>query len=349
VETGADSTKPCIVCGGIALLRARAFGGFQEPMQFDVFHCTRCFAAFCDPLEVVEEIYDRIYEDPASIPGYDRYLRYEREVTREKSPLRYLADSEDIYWGIAQLLPAIEGASGSVRVLDVGCGLGYLTFALKSAGYEAVGVDLSDKAVATARQHFGGDYRSTTLHQLSESGEQFDAVVMAELIEHVVDPVSLVRDGLRVLSEGGRLIITTPNRSAYGPDVVWTGDRPPVHLWWLSEQSIRAIAQTFGCDVDFVDYSRFNEIHPAPMAGGWCKPSVGKPGLDAHGTASRITLRAQTLNTVVRAAVEASRAVGLAPLGRRLVFYLLGRNGDGWVTGPRRMTMAASLARRSSE
>jgi SAM-dependent methyltransferase len=342
----ADPTKRCGVCAGTALLRERGLSGFQQPAVFDVFQCLECNAAFCDPLEVVDGIYDRIYVDPALVRGYDRYPRYRREVLRERSPLRFLADSEDIYWGIERLLPAISEGSGRVRILDVGCGQGYLTFALRSAGYDAVGIDISDKAVATARDQFGGDYRSSTLRELAESGERFDAVVMAELVEHVVDPTGLVREGLEVLADEGRLIVTTPNRSAYGPDVVWTGDLPPIHLWWLSEESLRVIARTVECEIEFVDYSKFNETHLVPMSEGWCSPRVGETALDPRGTPRRRAARAEATARIVRGLVEAVHMVGLTTLARRVRNRVLRRRANGWATGPRRMTMAASLSRR---
>jgi SAM-dependent methyltransferase len=100
---------------------------------------------------------------------------------------------------------------------------------------------------------------------------------MVEVIEHLEEPVAVMENALRLLSPGGSIVLTTPNRSFFGYDEPWSTDLPPVHLWWFSEDSINAIAERVSCSVEFVDFTGYNALFPilyahrsplTPMLGG---------------------------------------------------------------------------------
>jgi len=100
----------------------------------------------------------------------------------------------------------------SVTVLDVGCGRGRCSAALSRAGYRVVGVDISERAVAEARaavpeaQFHVQDLGSP----LPFPDASFGAAFMTDVIEHVFDPPTVIREISRVLSPGGQLLISTP-------------------------------------------------------------------------------------------------------------------------------------------
>jgi len=85
---------------------------------------------------------------------------------------------------------------------------------------------------------------------------------MVEVIEHLEDPITTLESAARLLSPGGAIILTTPNRTYYGYDKPWSTDLPPVHLWWFSEDSIQVIAERIGCRAEFVDFSEYNAKYP---------------------------------------------------------------------------------------
>ena len=107
----------------------------------------------------------------------------------------------------------------SARVLDVGCGGGILSEAMAAAGANVTGIDLAPRVLEVARLHLleSGhtvDYREISAEALAEeSPGTFDAITCMEMLEHVPDPASIIAACARLLKPGGRLFVSTLNRT----------------------------------------------------------------------------------------------------------------------------------------
>lgn len=119
---------------------------------------------------------------------------------------------------IAQRFGRPVGALHGLRIADIGCGAGLMCEPLAARGAQVIGVDAAAKNVAAARLHAdaGGldiDYRigepDTTLHP----GEVFDVLLLLEVVEHVDDVRTFVRDAAAHLAPGGLLLASTINRT----------------------------------------------------------------------------------------------------------------------------------------
>ena len=105
------------------------------------------------------------------------------------------------------------------RVLDVGCGGGILAESIAQSGANACGIDLSEKALKVAELHaleVGANlqYRAISAEALAdEEPEQYDVVTCMEMLEHVPDPLSVVRACAKLCKPGGTLFFSTLNRS----------------------------------------------------------------------------------------------------------------------------------------
>lgn len=96
------------------------------------------------------------------------------------------------------------------RVLDVGAGSGELAKKMAALGYETAACDCM--TLAQWMSHSGGDYTPCDLNEgLPYPDESFDYVVCLEVIEHMENPLAFCRELKRVLRQGGRLFISTPN------------------------------------------------------------------------------------------------------------------------------------------
>ncbi len=106
--------------------------------------------------------------------------------------------------------------ASSRRVLDAGCGEGYGTDLLASAGAASVvGVDVDEPTIEHARERYGRDFQVADIAELPFEDDSFDLVVCFETIEHVADAPRVVAELRRVLVEDGVLLISTPNPAEY--------------------------------------------------------------------------------------------------------------------------------------
>ena len=114
---------------------------------------------------------------------------------------------------------AVASRAGSYgKVLDVGCGNGIISIQLGKLGFNVTGIDVSEKTIETARSHnpFSNvHFRVQSAEELVASGEQFDAIVCSEVLEHLHHPGALLKTLHQSLKPDGILIVTVPN--GFGP------------------------------------------------------------------------------------------------------------------------------------
>lgn len=105
-----------------------------------------------------------------------------------------------------------------LRILDIGCGGGLLSEPMARLGADVIGADAAERNIPVAQVHAEQsgltiDYRHTTAEALADAGEQFDAVLNMEVIEHVSDPLAFLNACRALLKPGGLQICSTLNRN----------------------------------------------------------------------------------------------------------------------------------------
>jgi 2-polyprenyl-6-hydroxyphenyl methylase/3-demethylubiquinone-9 3-methyltransferase len=105
------------------------------------------------------------------------------------------------------------------RVLDVGCGGGLLSEAMAGEGAHVTAIDLAPDLVRIAKLHrlesgVDVEYRLVSSEALAgEAPGRYDAITCMEMLEHVPDPGSVLRACATLLKPGGRLFVSTLNRT----------------------------------------------------------------------------------------------------------------------------------------
>ena len=91
------------------------------------------------------------------------------------------------------------------RILDVGCGDGLVTSALRNKGYDVVGIDPFNSA---------SDYQISLSDAKSKGGvfeKPFDTIILSEVIEH--SGIDIISQSLFFLKKGGCVIVTAPQKN----------------------------------------------------------------------------------------------------------------------------------------
>ncbi len=126
----------------------------------------------------------------------------------------------------------------SLDVLDVGCGNGEaLTRFLASAGDRVLGIDTHGPSIEYATRNFGTallEFRQQEAELLLSEGRSFDAILFADVLEHLKEPAGVLQAAVRLLKARGRVLVSVPN--GYGPFEIesWLSTLPllgPASLW----------------------------------------------------------------------------------------------------------------------
>lgn len=115
------------------------------------------------------------------------------------------------------ILSRIQKEMGSpCRILDIGCGAGFLTNALALAGHKVTGIDLSEKSLTIARMHDttkGVTYLNQDAFSLNFPGKSFDVICAMDFLEHIKHPEQIIRQVACLLQPGGLFFFHTFNRN----------------------------------------------------------------------------------------------------------------------------------------
>ncbi len=136
---------------------------------------------------------------PHDIAGYPTELA---------SPYKFKASPYSSHSLLLALLPPSPG--GGQRVLDVGCGPGYLCEALRDRGYSVTGIERPGWGPPAGAQGFEL-VEADLEHGLPPIEGRFNAIICADVLEHLRNPESLLRQLRGLLAPRGRLIASLPN------------------------------------------------------------------------------------------------------------------------------------------
>jgi 2-polyprenyl-3-methyl-5-hydroxy-6-metoxy-1,4-benzoquinol methylase len=170
-----------------------------------------------------------------------------RDLYRDMTDDAYLGEEAGRRATGARLLDLISPFAPGGRLLDVGCGPGLLLDEARRRGYDTLGLELSRASAEHARDALGLDVRELALEDFADE-DRFDVVVLADVIEHLDDPVAAIAQCGALLRPGGVLCIVTPDPSS--PTARAAGRRwwgyVPAHTCLLPRTTLRELLAAAG-------------------------------------------------------------------------------------------------------
>lgn len=136
------------------------------------------------------------------------------------------------------------------RILDVGCGSGWLAGMMADGGLRVVATDISPGGVRKAgRWTSGPSFSAADIYDLPFAAGTFRGVILSEVVEHLGEPGTALREVRRVLETGGHMLLTVPLEERIRQTLCIHCNRPtPVnaHLWSFSRQQIHDLLASEG-------------------------------------------------------------------------------------------------------
>lgn len=228
---------------------------FAEQDGYGFARCRRCRFVYLDPMPDDRQL-AALYNEAG---GPDTYLAKRRSRTRRA------------HMNLLRFLPYALAKD----VLDLGCGGGIMVSALGRIARRAVGIDISEGAIAFARAAFPrhafvcADFREADL-----APDSFDFVHASEIIEHVNDLAAFMAFLARVTRPGGHVYVTTPDIGHAGLPAdlrQWDLFSPPRHLQFFDQDTLGQAFARHG----FVTRRRYRDRKPGlqmlfrmPQGGG---------------------------------------------------------------------------------
>lgn len=155
------------------------------------------------------------------------------------------------------------------KILDIGCGGGFLTTSLAEAGHEVFGVDLSANSLKIAKEHDltrTAHFLQANALQLPFEDQSFDVVCAMDVLEHVETPSYGVVEAARVLKNGGLFFFNTLNRNPLSwliaikaVEILMSTTPPNLHVYHLF---IKPEELTYWCAANRIRVQEIRGIIP---------------------------------------------------------------------------------------
>ena len=136
----------------------------------------------------------------------------------------------------------------SKKILDVGCGTGYFSYKSAKKGADVLGIDFSTKAIEIAQTKYQHSHLKYQQMNVKKIKDKYDVIVSIGTLEHMDNPLQILKLFKRHLNPKGKIIITSPN---------WTNPRGYMlmTLWLLFDAPITLADLHYQTPIDFQKYS----------------------------------------------------------------------------------------------
>ncbi|MBI3298642.1 MAG: class I SAM-dependent methyltransferase [Elusimicrobia bacterium] len=156
----------------------------------------------------------------------------------------------------------IRRRAASGKVLDVGCGRGFLLKTLRRLGFEPHGVELCEHSAWHARNRLHIPVHVGALSTAPYAKGAFSAVVFWHTLEHFAKPFEMLALAHGLLKPGGLLVVAVPNSESLQAAVAgtdWFHLDVPRHYWHFGASSLKRALDRAGFTVVKEDHFSFEQ------------------------------------------------------------------------------------------
>jgi 2-polyprenyl-3-methyl-5-hydroxy-6-metoxy-1,4-benzoquinol methylase len=241
------------------------------PGKWTLYQCNHCATGWLDPRPnraTIGQAYTKYFTHDSAVSviqpprtAWRRYRVAQRNAylnaqygyrltpAARTAPARLSIERRQRFDKLVDYLPY---PGPGARLLDVGCGNGRFIMYMRSAGWDVAGVE-PDPQGAAAAVAAGLKVRTGLLEPGSEPDAYYDAITLNHVIEHLHQPLEILRLCRQALKPGGAVFIATPNFSAnghrhFGRD--WFPLDPPRHLMLFTFSSLRQLLRAAELEPD---------------------------------------------------------------------------------------------------
>jgi 2-polyprenyl-3-methyl-5-hydroxy-6-metoxy-1,4-benzoquinol methylase len=221
---------------------------FLKTKKFSAARCNECSLVYVAAREPAENKTD-YFGDTIILKNIEYYKHF-----REQAFDRAL-----------KLLEQFKPSKG--KVLEIGSSFGWFLHAASQRGWQATGLEPSKTSVAEMKKLHNYSVVNAPVAGIKDIPQTFDVVAMWNVLEHLPDPASVLKEVYRKLNSGGVLAIAVPNLNGLITQIIifthkfagrtfdreidrlYQSDNPFMHVYHFSEITLRQMLERNGFEV----------------------------------------------------------------------------------------------------
>lgn len=211
--------------------------------EYEVWECKNCELHFINPM-LTEEYLTSLY--PTNYYAY-------QDVKKKSSIKSWIVKA--IGFKIKTKDPSFNRVG---KILDVGCGSGWILNEYKQKGWETYGVEVSKDAAELGNKEFNVNIFNGDLHKANFENNYFDFIRSNHSFEHIVNGREVLIEINRILKDDGKLHIGVPNINSFCGKLFkkyWWYLGAPVHTFNYTVKSLTMLLEQTGFNVQKVQYN----------------------------------------------------------------------------------------------
>lgn len=230
--------------------------------QVSLAVCNRCGLRQLNPRKDDDELKDFYTSQFYSMYGMDEKKQNKPKwIQRKVSIAKGLLDSAEAH-------RSLEGS----RLLDIGCGHGFLIKLAEQRGCLVSGIEASEKQAQELKAAGFNVFAGTFQQYFAENRDLFEIITLSHVLEHVAMPREFLKDIRQLLKPDGLLVIEVPNIGWQSVHGKYPGSTHSAHIYYFTEKTLQALLEVAGLEVLSTSYGKRGAYLRAVATSGVIRP-----------------------------------------------------------------------------